>query len=78
MSEYNEDWKVKCPFYKKDIRAKIICESITNNDLYSTINFFKIKSEMLEHKEIFCRCDYKKCPLFIGLMSKYEDEDDEK
>ena len=73
MATNYEDINVKCPFFKKIDNRKnvkrIRCEGIT--DTNSTLIDFERTKDMILHKEKYCDCKFKHCPLYKVLDKKY-------
>lgn len=75
-----EDAYVLCPFYHNDVeihsgrcgadRRTLVCEGVLK--LTATQTVFKDRGAKEKHKDVYCRADYKTCPLHNAIMQKYE------
>ena len=59
---------VKCPFYKIETKNSIKCEGFFCE---SCVHDFKTAKKKKKHKELYCNADYKSCPHFVDVNSKY-------
>lgn len=63
-----------CPFYHSEERQKIFCEGVEEG--CSIHNSFDTPTHCTEFKERVCYTNkYDRCPIYIGLLSKYEGGD---
>lgn len=59
--KHNDDWMVKCPYYKFDEKQKIFCEGVQEG---TSIHLaFDTPSNLKDYKNHFCRGCYNKCLL---------------
>ncbi len=70
MSKYIEDAYTTCPFYHKEVGARLVCEGIS--DGASTVTVFGNTLLKARHQSRYCRKDYGSCALCKALMSKYD------
>ncbi len=64
---------VKCPFFRHDDprTSGLTCEGVLPG---STVkSHFPGKSELQEHRRKFCSEDYRSCPWFRAVYTKYAD-----
>lgn len=75
MSRENyADVNAVCPFYQGITTSKqssIICESVVPTSHTTSLNFNKAHKRDV-HMEEFCNKNYKECPLYGLINSKYE------
>lgn len=74
MSKGRETVYVKCPYYRREDRKErqILCEGLLDGtDLYQR---FPSLDAMLQHKNCYCKIDYRKCPIAQALDRKYDYE----
>ena len=69
MADYGSQ-DVKCPFYKKDNKTKIICEGVINDTC--TQPFKSTKKKEIYKNNYCCTFHYKECPYFKLLDRKYD------
>lgn len=63
----------KCPFYNQSYHTEIICSENEIDGVIKTVIKFETYNQKRNHEENFCDCDcYKGCPLYQGVMKKYE------
>ena len=67
-----QDVMIKCPFYKREERQKIICEGMWKGS--ATHLAFDTPAKMKAYKKEYCNGDYEKCGLCSILYDKYEYE----
>ena len=72
-----ESKEVKCPFYLHERQQIICCESVIP-DTVAQIAYPHINKQR-EHQQKFCYDlnNYDKCPHYIAVMKRYEDEGEE-
>ena len=61
---FKEDWRVRCPFYRKESPTEIRCAGLCGTH---TTNTFRNRLEKEEHKYDFCNGIYTSCPLYIAI-----------
>lgn len=57
----------RCPFYcseQREHETKLRCEGLRPGTWIHYV--FSIKSEMIHHREMYCKGCYEKCPLYIA------------
>lgn len=64
VRRYREDWRMKCPFYRKESPTEIKCAGIVGTH---TTNTFRTKEEKREHKYDFCNGNFFACPLYQAI-----------
>lgn len=72
MADYI-DTDINCPFFHKSTAAEITCEGITDGSA-SNKTFFKSGQDKKYQIDIFCKCEYRRCPIYSAIMRKYEDK----
>lgn len=61
----------KCPFYRREASARIVCEGIPPKSTSSTN--FSDSAEKKEYKKTYCERSYEKCLMYQALMKKYDE-----
>lgn len=70
-TEYGTE-DVKCPFFQCHEPKVIVCEGITDDSVIRL--WFKHNRGRNAQEDIFCKCAYEKCEIYMMLMMfKYGD-----
>ena len=64
---YREDWRMKCPYYRKESTAEIRCAGVIGTH---TTNSFANGNDKRYHKDNFCNSVYMGCPLYQALAEE--------
>ena len=64
--------EVVCPFYHKEVGAKILCEGFCRTTSLQTT--FIRREQLIAHKERHCNSfkGYPECPLYSIINKQYE------
>lgn len=67
----NDNYYVKCPFYKKDKSTEIRCEGLTDES--RIVQQFQNKRSKEEYLEKFCKDEKTctQCEIYKSIMKKY-------
>lgn len=65
QDHFREDWRMKCPYYRKEAPREIRCVGVIGTH---TTNTFANKEDMRYHKDNFCNGLYMGCPVYQANM----------
>lgn len=72
MQKWYEDEYVLCPFYVKEKGPVLQCESPVGYPRIDTTLLVRPENKRV-HILIYCRKNYKECPIYKDVMKKYEE-----
>ena len=65
---------VKCPFYRTNNTNKIVCEGLTEGNTINLVYESQVERAKYMKEVCYDILGCRDCPIYIMLMSKYEEE----
>ena len=70
--KHNDDWMVKCPYYKADNKQMIFCEGVREGTALHLA--FDTHPNLINYKKEFCRGCWNQCLIAEALRRKWEND----